>query len=346
MLQDIYFVMAVHQLVLTASVDDITSCSLHNHYYENSVPFNVCVWVWNQLKLISYSHFFWESLIFLPLIMSIPLFLHSSFSTLSFHTPPPFFVFFGTESFGLGDSSSCRRISCFMCVPGYVQFVCTCHSLSPPPDCLGRVGPSRVPQPCQQPVNQPGARVVTPLNTQAHVHKHFSQIWEPYTTPFLLYKHSYSNALPIQGETQLFIQLWARVKYMEINPHNFRESSIPSQSLCQTECNLEIFSLQCKRMKNEAGVLYDKRRKRNTPDYKHTLWSLFTQQTPRFSAQGNVRLNSLGVSGWRRIITFHSQWIVLRGFHPVQRRFSFTLSAWVCTAPPYASHPTNTHAIV
>lgn len=149
----------------------------------------MCVWVWNQLKLLSSFHFFLVRLIFLPLIMSITFsslqFLQPLLSYPHHHSPPPFFFFFGTESFGLGDSSSCRRRSCFMCVPGYVQFVCTCHSLSPPPDCLGRVGPSRVPQPCQQPINQPGARVVILLNTQAHVHKHFAQMWKPYTTPFL-----------------------------------------------------------------------------------------------------------------------------------------------------------------
>lgn len=53
--------------------------------------------------------------------------------------------------------------------------VCTCHSLSPPPGCLGRVGPSRVPQPCQKPTNQPGACVLICTHAHTHVHKHLLQ---------------------------------------------------------------------------------------------------------------------------------------------------------------------------
>lgn len=52
-------------------------------------------------------------------------------------------------------------------------------------------------------------------------------------------------------------------------------------------------------MKNEAGVLYDKKRERERAAcmITNTHSEVFTQQNPRFSAQGNVKLNSLSVGG-------------------------------------------------
>lgn len=157
-----------------------------------------------------------------------------------------------------------------VCVGG-----CTCHSLSPPPGCLGRVGPSRVPQPCQHPTNQAGACVCVrwytqientrAANTTYRHRNHMRGHTEDNFTHTFIFKYT-----PIQWANQWITPLWASEKCMEIYAHNFYESSIPLWSLWQTECNLEIFCVRCKRDEEWGRCCLWKKKKKKKKEKKNT----------------------------------------------------------------------------
>lgn len=130
---------------------------------------------------------------------------------------------------------------------------------------------------------------------------------------------------------------------MEINPQNFHDSSISLRSLWQTECNFKMLRVQFKEMKNEAGVLYVKKRERKR-EWHAWLWA-HTLKSSHSRIQGLVPRAMLswtlpvseGEAGSSHFVVNGSSseaFILYRGdFHP--------LSLHECTKPFLT--PSHTH---